>query len=266
MLIAGDLFHNWNAPPELVNFVLRITRGWEIYAVPGNHDLPNSRYSDLKRSAFWTLVKADAIRDVHHSQPVRIPGYRGIRVHGFIECAEDLCPPVDKRGEDLEVALVHGYVWRDGREAYPGAPPDAYYLTRMERLKGFDLAVFGDNHHGFEVMTPGHDMPSVYNCGCFVRRRSDERHLRPAVGVIYSDGTVERRYLDTKHDRFLDIVEPAVVKSLGMDYEELMNILRNAADTVASFRDAVRVFLRESKVDPAVESVILGWVDRIAQT
>jgi hypothetical protein len=107
----------------------------------------------------------------------------------------------DEGYEDvMDVALIHSYVWQ-GRHKYPGAPASSNIKSLREKLIGYDVAVFGDNHDGF---TSSSGDCVVYNCGCLIRRKSDERHYKPAVGLLYEDGKVGRHFLDTSEDRWID--------------------------------------------------------------
>src|SRR5690242_10190233 len=53
LLIAGDIFDRAAPTPEIINFALDVfgkSRASYIYAIPGNHDLPNHRYEEMDRS------------------------------------------------------------------------------------------------------------------------------------------------------------------------------------------------------------------------
>jgi predicted phosphodiesterase len=64
IICAGDIFHTWNAPSELVNHTLSHIP--IMGAIPGNHDLPLHNYEDMHRSAFYTLVMTDTVVAVCH--------------------------------------------------------------------------------------------------------------------------------------------------------------------------------------------------------
>ena len=75
LIIAGDLFDRWNSQPELINFAMGSFRAFQhgVYAIPGQHDLPYHDYTEIHKSAYYTLVKAGVIIDIqpssygHHS-------------------------------------------------------------------------------------------------------------------------------------------------------------------------------------------------------
>ncbi|GAG04154.1 unnamed protein product, partial [marine sediment metagenome] len=70
ILCAGDVFDSsgadrrrWNSPPELINFAIdALPEG--MYCIPGQHDLPNHNYGEIKRSAYWTLAKAGKLHNL----------------------------------------------------------------------------------------------------------------------------------------------------------------------------------------------------------
>ena len=54
IICAGDVFDRPNPPIELVNWAIRTLP--TMYSVPGQHDLVHHNLSDIKKSAYWTLV------------------------------------------------------------------------------------------------------------------------------------------------------------------------------------------------------------------
>src|SRR3990172_3116798 len=56
VLCAGDIFHKWNSPPELINFVMSQADCTKL-TIAGQHDLPNHNFREIERSAYWTLDK-----------------------------------------------------------------------------------------------------------------------------------------------------------------------------------------------------------------
>lgn len=192
LVCAGDIFDDgWRVhkcPPELLNFAIKHLP--TMYAVPGQHDLPNHRYQDIMRSGYWTLVEAKIVRDLHPSQPVAA---ESLVLYGFPWGAK-LNPVFMNNDLATHVAVIHHYVWA-GAHGFQGASNDDHTSTIWEKIKEYDAAVFGDNHKGFTSN-------KIYNCGGLMVRKSDELAYRPAVGLLMRDGTTERRFLDTSMDRY----------------------------------------------------------------
>ena len=63
ILCAGDVFNHWNnCPPELINWAIKHLP--KMYAIPGQHDLPQHRLDDVRKSAYWTMVEAGVIENL----------------------------------------------------------------------------------------------------------------------------------------------------------------------------------------------------------
>ena len=260
ILCAGDVFDRHNAGPPLVNWAIRCLP--KMYAVPGQHDLPHHNLEDVRKSAYWTLVEAGVIEDLVLGEVVDVECDMdrggGLGLYGY-PWGVDL---VSVREEEigLQVAVVHKFVWQKGC-GYPGAPEEAKVGQMGGVLRGYDVAVFGDNHHAFSSRL---DCCIVWNCGCLIRRKQDERKLRPAVGLLYGDGRVERHLLDTSDDKWIDPVDDGAVADglegagLGEFLEELQGLEADSLD----FRDAVRRYVVDHRdvMEEAVGRVLLDVI------
>ena len=230
VLICGDLFDKPAVQPWCVNMALRHLPQ-RCYGIPGNHDLKNHNYADIRLSSFWTLVEAERLTLVEPGRPKEIEGPRPIRLHGF-PCGFAVKPLSQPHDLFVEVALVHDYLWISEKTGYPGAPKDKWFEFRVEDLVGYDVAFFGDNHHSF-VET------NVMNCGCLQRRKSDEKNLTPCVGLLWSDGSITRKKLDTREDRWIDNVADAEVLA-GADSTEFIRELESLGDAALDYAAAVK--------------------------
>ena len=145
VVYAGDIFDTWQQPSELVNFVIKhMPRG---YAIPGQHDLPHHRRSDIEKSPYWTLVKAGVLEDLAPNCPVLID--RNTILHGFPWGAELTHCDRSLNPRALHVAIVHKYIWADDLVAYPGALSSQHVRAVLAAMGGFDVIVSGDNHRGW---------------------------------------------------------------------------------------------------------------------
>lgn len=241
---AGDIFDRWGPPPELLSFAL--THLPFMYSVPGQHDLPNHRIEQMHRSAYGVLVKAKKLFDIS-GQSVLV---EGIMAHGF-GWGQEIKPMSQfTTKQRVHLAVVHQYVWT-GTHSYPGAPEENEVTHLKKKLKGFDAAVFGDNHKGFLGRV---GECSVINCGGFIRRKSDEISYRPMVGVLMSDGSIKRHRLDTSHDKFHEKEETP--SEVGLDMEKFLEELEGLGEHGLNFKEAVERHLRKEKLKPEVEEII----------
>lgn len=241
ILCAGDVFDNWNSRPELVNFA--IAHLPEMWAVPGQHDLPAHNLDHVEKSAYWTLVMAGVIKPLAEWQ------IDGGMVYGF-PWGVEITPPKENGG--INICVAHKYVWIKGH-SFTGAPEDRR-VNAVKGLTNFDVCVFGDNHSGF--LTRIGTRTNVFNCGTFMRRRSDEADYLPQVGLIYSDGSVVPHLLDISRD-ILDStkVEPSVDQA-RLDAQEFLAQLNGLSETSLDFRAAIMQQISAGGVRPAVCKVL----------
>ena len=141
VICAGDLFDNWHSPPELINFAIDHLPS-KMFCVPGQHDLPNHSYSEMHRSAYWTLVKAKRIVNLHPSTPVEAGN--NLTLHGF-PWGEELYD-LKKDDNRIHIAVIHKYIYKNKRTAFYGVNKNSHVNKIKSQLKGYDAAVFGDNH------------------------------------------------------------------------------------------------------------------------
>jgi len=260
VLCAGDVFDRWNAPPELINFALKHLPDGMI-CVPGQHDLPNHRVDQIHRSGYGVLKQVGKIVDINEEySPNRGTKWVFI-ISGFGWGREIKSPPkVDEvytESNFPQIALIHRYCWTEFH-SYPGAPEDSNLSKFAKSLKGYDVAIFGDNHKGF--LSELKSGTTVLNVGGFIRRKSDEVGYNPSVGIIYSDGTVKRRKLDTSADVFHE--EIAGREEVPLNMKEFIDGLEGLGEHGLNFREAVENHLRDEELTPAVKQIIRSCLEQ----
>lgn len=259
IIVAGDLFHHWNVPAELINFAIQTMP--VVYALPGQHDLPHHRYEDIKRSAFWTLVEAGKVKLLDPEKPTIIGSSYGgpeLRIHAF-PWGKEVVPL--KKGHDLavDVAVVHAFIWSKDT-GYEGAPPEARLGKWYHKLEGYDAAVFGDNHINFCVNNE--DSTSILNCGCFIRRSISEAQRPAYYGKLTQKGIWECMLLDGSKDRFIDKEEIISMVEEALDVGGFIEELAMLGASGISFLEALQAFFRSNKVSKAVQRLIMEAVEK----
>jgi hypothetical protein len=241
ILVAGDIFDKWNAPPELISFA--IDNLPEIYAVPGQHDLPNHNLEDIGKSAFWTLVKTGKI---HYLKPEVPEVYRfpftpnkGLSIHGF-PFGSKLTNLTKTLPGFLHVAVIHSYCWK-GNNRLPNAVGKQHVNYFRNKLKGFHAAVVGDNHRGFLSATG--ELPIIYNSGGFIRRKSDEIEYQPRIGLLHSSGRITQKRLATSKDVFNSIETKFFMGGETEEANEFINELKSLGDHEVNFSEKIKQFL-----------------------
>jgi len=255
ILCAGDIFDKWNAPPELINFALKHLPD-KMYCVPGQHDLPLHRMDLMHRSGYGVLKQVGKIQDLI-GPLCTVPAGTELRIYGcgWEEEIEPLHTSSGHKDGAIDIALLHRYVWTKDK-SYPGAPASSNVSALNKSLKGYDIAICGDNHMGFLAHAGN---CTVLNVGGFIRRKSDEIDYEPAVGIIYSDGTVKRRRLNTSADRFHETVKDR--KEVPFDMKEFLERLEGLGEHGLDFRQAVENHLKSENVPNTTCEIILSAME-----
>lgn len=246
IICAGDIFDRWNAPPELINFALEhLPDG--MLCVPGQHDLPNHNIEDMHRSGYGVLERAKKIVNLRSDGSVWAEKKFVIYGAGW----NQPIPKAEGVWHLPRIVAIHKYCWSPGKQ-YPGAPKDSYFANYEGELKGYDIAVFGDNHKGFTATAGKCD---IINCGGFIRRKSDEINYQPTIGVLYSDLTLKRRKIPTGWDKFNEGAKDRPEASFNM--RDFLETLEGLGEHGMDFREAVQQHLKTEDIDPATKQMIV---------
>lgn len=249
VICSGDIFDKWNVGVETINWAIRNLPA--MYAIPGQHDLPWHRYEDIHRSAYWTLVEAGVVKDLGCEGEVLDRG--GIlSLHPF-PWGFEIKPLQRVKDDRLHVAVVHSYVWAQGF-GYSEAPMSSYWDSYSSRLGGYDVAVFGDNHHHFVK-------GRLWNCGCLIRRKLDERELKPVAGLLLESGRVEPYWLDVSEDKWMVENKGEVAESKTPELDAFLKELDSVEADFLDFVQELKRYLGTSTVDKGTRRILFEIVD-----
>jgi len=258
VLYAGDIFDKWNSPAELINFAMKhLPR--QLYAIPGQHDLPNHNLQELYRSSFASLTLSGSI------DFAKMFGINNMVVQCFY-FGQKIEPVESYSKGTLDVALVHDYVWI-GKHKYPNAPEEKRLQQIAKANKfikhkfyGYDVIVYGDNHKGFWTKV---DDTVVFNCGTLMRRKSDELDYKPMVGLLYSDGSVKPHHLDISKDVHLTVDEVKETEALEeIDMEVFAEELRKLGSSALDFAEAMKEFWYKYKTKQKIQEIICKAMEK----
>lgn len=240
IVCGGDVFDRWNPSPELINFA--IDNLPTMYAVPGQHDLPYHTL-DFERCGYGVLMRAGVIKNIPHEFPTALDK---ITLHGFPWGHEPEPPRKVWNDKDwrLQVAVCHHYIYTDGAQ-YPGADSGDEWTSMSKKVRGYDVAVFGDNHHPF--VKSSKTRTSIVNNGGFIHRKSDET-WEPGYGVICSDGTVSRNSFQYWIGETLTPIDGPSAVDEAWDSGELMDKLRESDQSAFDFREELLRAGRDNKL------------------
>lgn len=251
VICAGDVFDRAQPSSRLINFALDELP--EMYSVPGQHDLPFHEYAAMEQSAYGTMVKVERIFSLPPGEPVTLPG-GAVSLFGFPWEHDIHAPCSDVLG--LRMAVVHEYIWADSNTSYPGAKEEQSVAGFRKRLKGYDCALFGDNHKGFLAKS---GKCTVYNHGGFINRKTDEREAIPGYGILYADGSVKHVPFDTSEDRWTDdIVSAKSVEEVEGHMADFIQELKTAGHTDLDFREALHHYFKTYDVSPGARKILLN--------
>lgn len=262
LLCAGDIFDKWNPVPELIYFALKELPD-DMYCVPGQHDLPNHRFDLMSRSGYGVLQKAKKIRCVathtNSEVPARQHLWLGNRaLYGF-GWEQDITFPMQSE-EYQTIALVHKYVWTKGK-GFPGAPEEAKLPALRKQLKGYQWAIFGDNHKAFsERMLWDNPWTQVINCGPLIRRKVDEISHHPCVYGLMENGGFNKYPLDILNDKFL-YTEASEAAAAELDMSDFVERLENLGEVGMDFRQIIQQNLKSNKLTNAIREIILAALE-----
>lgn len=237
--VAGDLFHRYNPSPRLLHFAMEALPE-NVYAIPGQHDLPYHNYHDVRGSGFGVLGLAKFINpDTYwngenyyqfRQQPDlarSITAYAGFAWRENPDQNILKCPPAWIKSSVIRVAYTHEYCW-SGEHRFMNA--DKNYAQQRadivwERYKdhGYTHVFCGDNHKGFIDGQVG-------NTGTFIRRRLDEMDYRPFGIILYSDGTMKQHFWDTSKDKFM--IEQEQLAELKLNDASLERVIQSLQTTL----------------------------------
>jgi Calcineurin-like phosphoesterase len=254
VIIAGDITHKWNEPAQLISFIIRLFSNIDVYACVGNHDLPNHSHEEIQRSALWTVFEAGKIK-LLDKEPLEIGG---LRLRGF-PWGHSVSPLINRHSLLLELAICHEFIWTK-ETGYPGAPESGRLKAFRERVKGYDIALVGDNHQN--IFSPSDTECTILNPGTFMRRRADDLPHNPCVGLLHSDGTVKLHYLDTSKDIYLNKDEMEKAKKEKADFSDFVDGLTSLGDSEFDFPTAVKHFLDKNDISKDTKKQVIRMLEK----
>lgn len=250
---AGDVFDRYNPPPELINFAIEQMPC--MYAVPGQHDLPNHRYSDIERSAYWTLVEAGILTDLGSGAVLRFENFTLFPYPWDFDPEETPLP----RSKKPAIALIHKFMWYGDPEHELHSRTTLVNQCFQKWGKKFKLVVSGDNHQSFRYTPQNESKVRMLNCGSFMRRSIDQSAHRPVAWVLLDDWTVTYEDLGHPGDVMLSReetqkIEQQEIPGLSKVIEELKSL--GLEDDQIKFEAVVDAVVRKVNPKQIVRKVI----------
>jgi DNA repair exonuclease SbcCD nuclease subunit len=218
LVIGGDVFDVPTVSEALKNVFVAASRGTDVYAIAGQHDLPYHSWKNVNKSSFGVLWNTGIIKSLE-------------KIGRFAHWGEDVS------GKETGLLFLHTLVYEFDVPFYL----EEKAVTAQELLKKYPRAKYifcGDNHSGF-VYTQ--DSRSVIVSGCLNRQTTDKKEYLPKILIIDTEtGRVEHvfvpdatdivddRYLVKRHERDGRIVAFAAAikgsKALSLDFKKNVEV------------------------------------------
>lgn len=278
LIVAGDVFHTWNEPVELVNAAAEWIGCFStvpVLVIPGQHDLPYHDPEQFERSALRTLqTSANGVhREMAGGGANLFRIVRGWSVfRGFPPdwslfaswWGDPLQPPLSRPEKRRALLVAHRYVWAGGGTGHVKADQSDSVVAGdalRKTVESFDACLFGDNHHPFLA-------GNVYNHGCMIRRTLAERTVTPQYGVLFANGSIDAFPLDSpSRDKWNDgedehkpVFKMAAGQTALLDatHTQFVDSVRQlATDQSVDMTAAINRLLGESRLSKAARREIL---------
>jgi len=248
ILAAGDILNYWNCCPELINFAMTYLPV-DMYCIPGQHDTPNHNPDEMEKSAYYSLVLSDTIKDLECVVDTQL--LKHFNLYSFAYGEKIKPPKKETTVGPANIALCHQFIWH-GKHRYKTAArkTNINYIAKKNmidnKLFGYDVMVFGDNHKGF--LTKIGDT-TVFNCGTLMRRRTTDLDYRPQVGLLHPDGEVTVIRIPIKNDVYLETkTAKALEENPEIDISELSKELKSMEGQDIDFELILKNYLRKKNV------------------
>ncbi len=260
VLCAGDLFHHWKPSPWLLTTAINSLPA-NLYAVAGQHDLPQHNIDMFSKSGMAVLVAAKRLQILSRLTEVLYEPPFIFEWMGISWGDTHSRPVWDCEWDRPRVLVMHKMVWK-GKRPFPGCKaPSASKV--MKWAGDCDLIVTGDNHKRF-VVEKGKKI--LVNPGSLLPMTADQdKHVGGVYLWFAEDRSVEfvpvplpknpicKEYIETLSH----------LKKNTQQLKDLLNKINSMGNLKGpDFETNLRNLLSTAEVlDPETESLIWEAVD-----
>lgn len=254
ILVAGDIFDFWKPSPFLLRWALDNLPD-DIYAIPGNHDLPAHNIGRYEESGFGVLEAAGKVRWVREAGKGSASFKKGFGIIYGYHYGKEIDPDPLYFELGTSVAMIHQFVYK-GRAPFPGAQGKLSGI--LKQTSKYDLVLIGDNHKPF---THREGNTLYVNPGSLTRRKADQINHKPRVYLYYAESNeIEPVYLS---------IDPSAVSRFHLDknkerderIDSFVNKLKGNFDLSLDFEENLRDFLKVNKISNYIEKKIMEAVN-----
>lgn len=207
ILIAGDIGNKPEWPNWLLEWFISIVSDVVVIGIPGQHDLPDHKLSQIPKSGTGVLSISDVI-DLRKSTFVTIEN--GFNLITFPFSLPIRHFKIDReKGNYPKVAMSHQMVIK--KNPLWKGQKDPRGVQVLKKYPEFDLILTGDNHNSFVSKYKGR---LLVNPGSLMRLEADQVNHLPRVYLWYAkinkikivylpieQGVVSRQHIKEKEEQ-----------------------------------------------------------------
>lgn len=250
ILMAGDLGNKPSSqgwPPWLLERVINLFKGHNIFSIPGQHDLLDHQLSQWSDSGIGVLHSAGAITLLGPDNLQQFVEFDDFVVYAF-PWGKDL-QKIDQ-SDKKQIAITHQMVIQD-KELWPGQiAPTGHKL--LKDFTGYSLILSGDNHLPFVCEYEGR---LLVNPGSMMRNTTAQQNHKPRVYLWYAEEKrVEPVFLPIEDNVFdLQYIEQQEHnKDKEQRFEALINRVKEDVEVDLSFEENLRRYFEKNRTEKSV--------------
>ena len=244
ILAAGDIFHHWKPSPWLLSMTNLYLPMHRLYAVAGQHDLPQHNDQLFERCGLRTLNGMGAmILDCEGHELGEL-----VTVYG---CGWGQTPKSILKSKGRKVLVWHNMTWTH-KIPFPGCK-EASADKLLKKYPEYDLILTGDNHIPFTVEREGR---LLVNPGSMMRMTGGQSDHHPRYYVWDTkDNTATARYWDIKKDdvtrEHIDVAGEREQRT-----SDFVARLKHDMEVGFSYRHNMKLFLKKNPVRDEVKRLV----------
>lgn len=251
VVIAGDVFHKWNASIEAMRLLVDIPiLTDEFRAIAGNHDLPQHNLGLFDKSALGLLSASNVIECLGSLNKV----FEDYADCDFIVNGSSFGESpryVEANPTHRQVLVWHTMTYKNVLP-FPGCEAmDAKSV--LKKYPHYDLIVTGDNHNTFVEEYEGR---ILVNPGSLMRMTADQVNHKPCVFLWHAeDNSVEQVFLPIEDNVITrDHIERKEARDKRFD--EFLSKMTEGMDEL-SFEDALTRYIEVNGMSEEVKRILL---------
>lgn len=257
IIIAGDIFHR--ARPKnsqyLEILLNEIFYGFDVYFIPGQHDLINHSIQNMNQGSIGVLEKFHNWNCTSHDVFVDT----SIR---FFHFGEEIINDNKSKHTNLNICVLHQFV--NNKPLPPWLKDKGIEAKDLCEKYDYDVFVCGDNHESFVYEHPN-TKQLVFNCGCITRQKLNEKKRKPNV-FIFDSETKNYKIIKLLDDD-LDVVTNITTSRLKQEREERISSFVELVESKESlnldFESNIRMHCKKNKINTSVKNEIESVLEAV---